>query len=363
MRLASAELFPIALPYTRSVTWASLTETVAPMLLLRLEADNGAVGIGEVTAKFQWCGMTFGMLTAALEEIFLPILDGIDLEDIGAFTSRARKIPEDTFAKTLVDNALWDLAEAQNDGSFWSSWESPADVPMSWLLTRQAPEVMAQEATDMIARYGFKTLKMKGGQGVATDVLAAQALRRAVAPDVRIFVDANSYYDAADASAYLAALAAEGVCAVEDPYPLAPDAEFECIQASSPIPIIVDANGASLRNAKLFVEHGARAFAVKPSFIGFSEALRIAEYATQQNCVVHVGVGGESEIGSLATLAAAAKLTSPADWLPAETSFFLLLRERITISALAISDGKIQLPDAASLAGVIDWDRVRHFHP
>jgi L-alanine-DL-glutamate epimerase-like enolase superfamily enzyme len=302
-------------------------------------------------------------LTAALKEIFLPMLNGLDLGNIAEFTERARKIPENTFAKTLVESALWDLRAAHGDGGFWASWESPGEVPMSWLLTRQAPELMAQETTGMISRYGFATLKLKGGQGVATDVLAARAVRAAAGPDVRIFVDANRSYDAADAPAYLSALGDEGICAVEDPYPLAPDAQFERIQGASPIPIVVDSNGASLRNVKMFCERGARTFALKPSFIGFSEALRIADYAAQQDCAVHVGVGGESDVGSLATLGAAAKLTSPATWLPAETSFFLLLRDRLLFEPLEITAGKLRLPNAKTLAELIDWERVEHFHP
>ena len=215
----------------------------------------------------------------------------------------------------------------------------------------------------MVARYGFTTLKLKGGQGLDTDLAAIRAVRRAAGPDVRIFVDANGAYTADEAPRYLAELAAEGICAVEDPYPLAPDAVFERVQSESSIPILIDAAGGSLRNAVSFCECGARAIAVKPGIIGLSEARRIAEFASHHECAVNIGIGGESDAGSLAALGAAAALTLPATWLPPETSFFLLLADRIVAEPLHVAGGMLRRPDAGSISELIDWERVERLRP
>lgn len=43
----------------------------------------------------------------------------------------------------------------------------------------------------LCAAHGFRTLKVKGGQGLATDLDALAQIRCAVGPEVELFIDAN----------------------------------------------------------------------------------------------------------------------------------------------------------------------------
>jgi L-alanine-DL-glutamate epimerase-like enolase superfamily enzyme len=357
-KLASWSLHPVRLPYRRSVTWASTVASDATFLLLRLESEDGTVGVGEMHVSARWFGTTFRTLTVALEELFLPLLAEIDVTDPTAFARRAAQFPEHMCAKALVDNALWDLASAAAGAPFWrAGGEKYLDV--SWILTRQSPELMAAEAADMAARYGFRTFKLKGGQGLETDIKAIRLLRKEVGDAATIYVDSNSYYGADVAGDYLAALAADGIVGVEDPYRMDANRAFERIQANAPIPIILDAPCATLREARLFCERGAQAIALKPGRCGLTEAFAMAEHAQAKGCAVFLGSAVEAHIGSLAALAATTRLTRPASYMAAESSFFLMFGDHVTVAPLEIVDGKITLPDVAGLAEFVDWDRVR----
>lgn len=359
LRLATWSLHPIRLPYARSVRWEGSEESGALLLLLRLVGDGGAVGVAEVTVKPTWSGVSLRSVTAAIEDVLLPLLAGVDLADAAAVDTRLATVPENGLAKALVDNACWDLRAAAAGRPLWRLWDGRASVALSWAVTRQAPALMAAEAEGMVARFGFRTLKVKGGQGPSTDVEAVRAVRSAVGPDVALYVDANGAYRAEDAVGYVRALADEGALVVEDPYPLRPDAAFEAVQQAVPIPVLVDFGSASAADAALFLERGARALSLKPGRLGLGPCRAMAGQAVKGGCAVHVGLFGESALGSLAALQLAATL--PEGGLPAEVTFFLMMDEQVTARPLEIVEGRVVLPEEAGSNSLIDWSRVERF--
>ncbi len=131
----------------------------------------------------------------------------------------------------------------------------------------------------MIAAHGFKALKVKGGQGVDTDIAALREIRRAVG-DVLIYVDCNRAYAVADAPDYVARLAEQGVALAEDPCPLSPGRAFGELKAKCRLPLLVDGDCRDLASAKIFLESGASALNLKiQKARGFTENRQIAEAA------------------------------------------------------------------------------------
>ena len=210
MRLAEHGLYAYRLPYERPVAWSDIVEDAAPFVLLRLTADTGAVGVAEITVKPTWCGVTARSLVAALEDIFIPLLKTLELSDPAKVRAKLDAIPENQAAKALIDNACWDLYAAQSGCPLWQNWNGRANVELSWAVTRQAPAAMALEAERMVARYGFRVLKVKGGQGFERDLAGIRAIRSAVGDTIRFYVDANGAYPIDMARDYARALAAEG---------------------------------------------------------------------------------------------------------------------------------------------------------
>src|SRR5262249_29263367 len=229
-------------------------------------------------------------------------------------------------------------------------------VELSWALTRQAPAAMAAEAAAMIADHGFRTLKVKGGQGFDVDRAGMREIRSAVGDTVRLYVDANGAYGADQALDYARAMADAGAVMVEDPCGFVPDARFRKLQQDSPVPLLVDFGCTSLRDARLFIGQGARALSTKPGRFGLSHARAMQALAVEAGCAPVVGLMGERVLGTLAALQLASAVSDPI--LPAELTWFLAMTEQITTMTPKIVDGAVDLPDCSSLAALVDWRAV-----
>jgi L-alanine-DL-glutamate epimerase-like enolase superfamily enzyme len=361
MQLAEWSLHTYALRYEKPIRWSDIVEEAAPFVLLRLQDETGAVGVAEVTVKPTWCGVTARSLIAAVEDIFLPIVTAVDLADPSAIRLAVDRVPENLAAKTLVDNACWDLYAARTGRSLGDLWGGVRRVDVSWALTRQSPRDMAAEAAAVVARYGFKTIKIKGGQGIDVDRAVMHDVRAVIGAGVQLYVDANGAYPYASAGEYARIMADFGALMVEDPCVTSPDARLRQLQEESPVPILVDFGCTSVRDAALYIENGARALSVKPGRFGFSAARAMQQLAVQANCSPIVGLMGESTVGTFAGLQFASAVDRPA--LPAELSGYLAMTEHVTTIVPKVIDGAIELPDVASTAALIDWDAVAHFGP
>src|SRR5215210_6145368 len=139
MRLAEWSTFPIRIPYRRPITWASTAADAAEFLLLRLVADDGRVGLAEGGINPVWNGATARSLHVALEELFIPRVQDIDLLDEAAVTRALNRVPEHRLAKSMVDTACWDLRSQARGRPLWQVWGGDAAVPVSWTVTRQDP--------------------------------------------------------------------------------------------------------------------------------------------------------------------------------------------------------------------------------
>jgi L-Ala-D/L-Glu epimerase / N-acetyl-D-glutamate racemase len=356
MHLAEYSLHAYSLRYERPVRWSDIVEEAAPFVLLRLQDDTGAVGAAEITVKPTWCGVTARSLIVAIEEVFIPLISTIDLDDPPSVRQELDRIPENQAAKTLIDNACWDLYAARTSRSLRNHWGGHSRVELSWALTRQAPRAMADEAAAMIAQHGFRTLKVKGGQGLAVDLAVMHEVRAAVGAAVRLYVDANGAYPPAEATEYARAMHDTGAVLVEDPCPLSPDNSFRRLQEGLTVPLLVDFGCATLRDARLFIEQGARALSIKPGRFGLSASRAMQALAIEANCAPVVGLMGESMLGTLAALQFAAAIPNPV--VPAELSWYLAMIEQVVTVAPKIIRGTLELPDAASVAELIDWAAV-----
>lgn len=364
VRVTRIEWFPIRIPLSRPVQWSSLRETAADYMLLKITADNGLVGVAEGPVKVPWTGVTLRSLAVVFEEMFAPALIGVDPRDEAAVSRAIRGPREHTLAKAMIDVACWDIRGQIAGQPLWRLWGGRPSVPVCWVVTRQAPAAMAKDAESMVARYGFRTLKIKGGQGVDTDLAALAAIRDAVGGAVELTVDANGHYSAAETPAYVARLAERGIAWVEDPCRVEPTADFTALQDACALPILVDGPCRDVLMAKLFLERGARGLSIKLGKAGgYTENRAIIQLAAARARPVNVGILAESSLGSLAALQLQAAVPQPLARLPAETTFFLTLDREYVHAPLAVIGGEVTLPDEPGMERLVDWPRVMALAP
>jgi L-alanine-DL-glutamate epimerase-like enolase superfamily enzyme len=353
MRLERWSLNFYRLPYAREVVWANAREETGLFALLVLEA-GGAQGIAEGTLKDTWSGVSPKSLAAAFEDFLIPRLREVDLTDERVVATAFAGIPENRLAKGMIESACWTLRAALAREPLWKLWDAGRSREVAWTVTRQAPKAMAVEAMDACAKYGFRTLKVKGGQGVETDLRALAEIKSAVGSGVELTVDANSAYDRAEALAYVQAIANAGVTVAEDPCTLQPDRHFEALQTASPIPILVDRSCASKEDAALYLERGAQALSTKPGRVGLAETRAMSAMALGKGAQTAVGIYAESALGTLINLQQPGTMA-------AEQTFFLAMKEQVSTLLPEIRAGKIELPTEADLSRLVDWGRVGRF--
>lgn len=354
-------LHPIRIPLGRTVTWASASESHADYMILELRA-GGLAGVAEGTVKLNFAAATLATLASAFAEIFTPRLMGIDAADSAAVAKALSGIREHRLAKAMIDAAVWDLRAQAAGKPLWALLGGrSASVPMSCTVTRGAPEVMAREAADAVARHGFATLKIKTGQGMARDADALDAIRATVGERMVLYADSNRAYRAAEVGALTAMFAARDIRCAEDPCALAPDRAFAAIKRESAVRLLVDGPCRSLESARLFLEAGAEALSAKLGKTGIGESLAIATAARKAGARTHVGMMAEGELGALAAASLAAALGET--WLPCEASYFLQLPEGVLREPLTVANGTMTLPDAAGFATLVDWARLKRLSP
>lgn len=348
------------LPYRRPVRWFNSTESAGTFVALRLQAD-GIDGLADVAIKPTWSGLSPRALTAVVEDLYLPALSRTDVTDATAVQTALALFPGNHVAKALVVNACHMLAASAAGVPLWRSFGGQAKVDVSWCATRQSPSEMARECSEMVARHGFRMLKVKGGQGFETDRAALLAIRAALGESVDVMVDANGAYVMAELRDYLRLLADEGVLVAEDPVPLAPNATLERLVADSPLPVLVDSPCIGLADARAFLAFGAKALSVKPGRIGLTEARAIQAEASAAGAGTCAGMYAESPLGTLISLQFSAALPNPL--LPAEQSFFLLMQADGMEDLLRVENGAVHLADSADqgLPGL--WSQLSRFAP
>jgi L-alanine-DL-glutamate epimerase-like enolase superfamily enzyme len=354
---------PVRIPYPRAVRWGAHSEDGADYLLLEIVTRDGLRGIAEGTVKPNWMGGTLRSLATTLDEVFAPRIVGTDVVDEIALGKNLGRIPENRLAKAMIDVACWDLRAQAASRPLWRLWDGERSVPVSWTVTRKEPAAMAREAADKVAAHGFRTLKIKTGQGSQTDFAALDEIRRAVGDGIALYADSNGAYAPDAVADYTKGLKDHGVFLAEDPCYFEPDAGFERLRQSCALPLLVDHDCRSLPEAALFLGRGAEALSVKVGKSGFTESRQIALAAKTRGAKTHVGMLAESSLGALGALQLAAALPDHGKWLPCETSFFLSLPQEFVHTPLAIRNGAVELPDEASFGGFVDWERVRALRP
>ena len=342
------------------MTWAYAAESSSDYALLQLSADDGTVGIAEGVIKPARTGFSPRSLAVTLEEVMLPRLAGIDLGDAAAVKKAFDWVDGNMSPRALIDNACWSMRAAKNRRPLWRDWGGEAEVAVSWIVTRQAPALMAAEAADMVKRHGLRSLKLKGGQGRETDLRVIAEVRAAIGEGVELSMDANRHYPQEGIGDYVRAIADAGIAVAEDPCSLAPDRAFEKLQSECTVPLLVDYACTSRQDAALFLDRGAKSLMIKPGRIGLSESRDIDALCASRGANVSLGMYYESALGTALSLQASAGLKS-ALVLPPEHSFFLMLSAQVVNTPLEVKDGKFRLPDEPDLSRLIDRDAVKRY--
>jgi o-succinylbenzoate synthase len=267
MRIASVEVVPYALPFREPYVTAAGSLARREMVLLRLRAEDGLVGLGEAVPLSLRGGAALETVVTELEQLGgRETLDEPTLRgDVPALSAPAR---------CAALTALLDLRgkRAAADGGV-STGPSPP-VRCNATLTAGDPAAVVS-AAERWAANGFSTFKLKLGTG--DDAAQVRAVREALGPRAQIRIDANGAWDVETAKRVLAEVEPYEIELAEQPVGTLEEA-MEVARSTS-IPLAGDESIESRADAERAVAMEAcRMTGVKLSKVGGPEsAVEIAE--------------------------------------------------------------------------------------
>lgn len=205
MKVRNVSVHVVRAALRQPFSFSQWTYTHRETALVRVETDAGLVGWGEA----------FGLVPVAAEAVRCllgPMLIGRDPRDVEALWHLlfARSLDYGQKGSIVaaigaIDIACWDL-KAQSAGvplyRLLGGAETEAiDCYATGLYStrdRGWEEALAQEAESHLER-GFRAMKMKVGFGIERDACMVAHVRKVIGPGVKLMIDANHAYSAAEA--------------------------------------------------------------------------------------------------------------------------------------------------------------------
>ncbi len=339
-----------------------------PMVLVRVEDREGAVGWGEV-----WCNYPPGGAehrARLIASLFAGLLEGRAFaapSDATAALTEATAVmalqsgEPGPFAQCIaaIDIALWDLAARRAGRPLWRMLGgTSAEIPVyASGLNPDAPERLAARRRD----EGYRAFKLKVGFTAARDDANLAALRAALGDDAVLMVDANQAWTPEQARAAAPALARHGVAWLEEPLRAdRPWPEWQALRRAAGVPLAAGENVAGAANFDAAIACGALSV-VQPDvgkWGGVSGVLPVARriLAAGLSYCPHWLGGGIGLLASAQVLAAAGgpgALEVDANPNP--------LRELTCGSLAEVQDGRVVLAEVPGLGPAPDMAALRQY--
>ena len=212
----------VRVPMPRPLQTGGGQITIAPLVLIDLETDEGITG----------CSYIFGYTPLTLRPIvqFLNEIEELIVGENVAPLALGEKL-QGRF-RLLGTQGLVGMALAGIDIAAWDAFAKAAELPLVRLLGGQERPVpaynscglgisnskhVAAEAEEFVAA-GFRAIKVRlGYPDVATDIEVLQAIRKAVGEDILIMSDYNQSLSVAEAEHRVRRIKGEGPFWIEEP--------------------------------------------------------------------------------------------------------------------------------------------------
>ncbi len=349
MNVTHITAVPVVVPMKRAVRTASGAILEAPLLLVDLVTNEGAVGR---------CYL-FGFQKFTLK----PLRDLVS--GLGAMIEgdalAPRAISEKLRARTKLFGArgLVGMAISAIDMAAWDAAARAAGLPLARFLGGAAKPVpaylgngigvvkaaeAAREAEEL-AKLGFRAIKLRiGHPRLEDDLAAARAVRKAIPPDVALMTDYNQGLDVAEAIRRGRALDGEGLYWIEEPVRAEDFAGAAQVAAAIETPVQIGENFQSPFEVERALAAGASDFVMLDAqqvggITGWLAGMALAE-ASGKPCSSHLFQEYSAHLLAI---------TPTAGWLEWFDIADPVLRE-----PLALANGMVTAPDRPG-AG-IEWD-------
>ncbi|MEM8792055.1 MAG: enolase C-terminal domain-like protein [Pseudomonadota bacterium] len=220
MKIRSVDVRAVKVPMAEPHRTASGVIAVSPLVLIRLDTDEGITGNALLFAY------TEAALNGLAEMVrgFAPLVIGQELAPATVTDMLLAKVRllgaqgPTAMAIAGLDMAMWDaLANASGHPLYRLLGAEPKPIKPYGAVGYEG-ELGSAKTAEALAKRGFLGVKAKiGYPTVAEDIAVIRAMRTAAGPDVALMVDYNQSLNVTEASRRLDVLGGEGLVWVEEP--------------------------------------------------------------------------------------------------------------------------------------------------
>ncbi|MCG8367740.1 MAG: enolase [Pseudanabaenales cyanobacterium] len=318
VRIVEATLFALRIPFVEAFAHSIQSRTYSDSIVVRLRADNGAVGYGEAVARPYVTGETVETCLQFMGETLWPSVQATanslweEQAPLAWLNQLAGTLPQGVKTDAVLAwNAArcgFELALAdcllKGQGISLAALFPPrrSTVTYSGVITASSVEGAVKHAK-RFKQFALPHLKVKvTGEG---DRERIAAIRSVVGPEVSLRIDGNGAYRVETAIATLQALAKFDIDSAEQMIPQGHPQQLAAVQAASPIPQMADESLITLADVQSLIEaHACNFFNLRLSKCGgLAQTLAIATQAQAAGIKIQVGC----QVGETAILSAAGR--------------------------------------------------------
>ena len=250
MKITNIEAWEVRMKLREPYTIAYETCSSADNVFLRIETDKGITGYGCAAPDPQITGETADTVIGACDAVIKPGLKGSDPLRAAFLLSRLREpLKSRPSARAMVDMALYDILGKTAGLPVYKILGGFRRHMRTSITIGILPAGETVEKARAFVKQGFKSLKLKGGSNVESDIERIIRVRETVGKSIELRFDANQGYTEEEALRFFESTRSAKVELIEQPTPRGDSRLLARVTRGISIPIMADESIMNLRDA------------------------------------------------------------------------------------------------------------------
>jgi L-alanine-DL-glutamate epimerase-like enolase superfamily enzyme len=305
MKITLVEAWPVSMRLAEPYSIAYETIDSTTNVFLRIETNSGIIGYGCAAPDKQITGETADGVLESLNDLMGPSIRGSDPLRSAMILERLRATSAvQPSARAAVDMALFDILGKVSGLPLWKLLGGFKDRIRTSVTIGILPENETLERARQWVARGFRSLKLKGGIDVDSDIGRVLKVREVVGKEVELRFDANQGFSVEESLKFIERTRSARLELIEQPTPKGQPDLLGRVTSGAPIPVMADESLMTLRDAFRIARRGlADMVNVKLMKVGgISESLQINAVARSAGLEVMVGCMDEAALAIAAGL-------------------------------------------------------------
>lgn len=317
MKIVGGKIYVLRIPFVEAFAHSAKNRKFSDSFVVRLKADDGAIGFGEGVARSYVTGETVESSLEYIKNQLFPIVEANAYDEIKtgdaleSLAAVSESLPEQQFSNGVVYNAARAAVELALINCLLKRQKislaeilppKRTTVIYSGVITTGSIEKAVQHAK-RFKLFGISQIKIKIGD--ENDLARAAAIRNAVGEAVSLRIDANGAYDVETAIEISEKLSRFKIDAFEQPIQRGKPEDLARVKTYSAIPVMADESLVTFNDAQTLIEMRAcDFFNLRISKCGgIARTIQIARIAEQAGIRLQLGC----QVGETAILSAAGR--------------------------------------------------------